>query len=190
MSHRVHYLHHPRPVLGKSFRGTFLLFIFFCYVHSTVVVLFYRLHEIQNFIVFFFPEVMQARGQMSKVERVPHQQPLLFFSKVCLRSNADLNASEIYHLIKNRIYSPLISLFQSHFFFSSLFSLSHLRHIISFVRWLPRATPLSKTLCRCVIYLAILENPCECVDCHRDIDYSYPRGSASKAAANERFIFH
>lgn len=42
----------------------------------------------------------------------------------------------------------------SAFFFFFLF---HLRHIISFVRWLPWATPLSKALCGYVICLTILE---------------------------------
>lgn len=43
------------------------------------------------------------------------------------------------------------------FFSLAIFFLFHLGHLISFVRWLLRATPPSKTICGCVIYLTILQ---------------------------------
>lgn len=134
-----------------------ILYIFFS-VLSVVYSLW--LHRHQYYIVFVFPEVMQARGQMSKGDGVAHQQPIHFFSKVCLRSNANLND---WNLPSDKESPTLINL-PSNFTFSmpflllcSRFFLSHSRHLISFVRLLPWATPLSKTPCHCVIYWTILE---------------------------------
>lgn len=58
---------------------------------------------IKYFIVVFFPEVMQARGQMSKGERAAHQKPIHFFPKVCLRSITYLNSPNPYQSDMNSL---------------------------------------------------------------------------------------
>lgn len=81
---------------------------------------------------------MQARGQMSKGERAPHQHPIHFFSKV------GINFMLFCH--KHRFSS-----FQFHLeMYLSFLLFSPFSRLITFVRWVATGNPSAqKPLCLC-----------------------------------------
>lgn len=115
-----------------------------------------------NWTFCFSSEVIQARRQISEGESADNQ-PIIFFQKVCFISHLYLNLFSL-HCEKKKEnlwhwFNPLPISFSNGllFFLISFFFSCRLWHLISFVRRLPWAIPISQSLCGHVIYLTISE---------------------------------